>query len=311
MLHHETIDVIKRSASIPSMPMVANRCYEMTQSPDFDFGKLVELLSTDPGIAADVLRLSNSALFGVTRPVGSLKQAIALLGVKRIRELVLTRYLVQKMHDISADVIDIDYFWRRSLATAVIAARFADSLCPAHRDEAFVGGLLADAGVIVLARALPKHYAPIARQYKPLQSDDWLIAEYHLMGVTHGEVSALVMKQWNLPESMAEAVKYHHTPASEMPSEGPGLLLARIIGGSGQIARIISEANDMATACATSARVMNSVGLETQVLVQALDDIDTEVRSLSDLLKVEILRSKVFSTLGRNLCEHLREMSSH
>ena len=67
MMQSETLETIKRSASIPSMPLVATRCYEMTQDSNCDYNKLVDLLSTDPGIAASVLRLANSPLFGVTR----------------------------------------------------------------------------------------------------------------------------------------------------------------------------------------------------------------------------------------------------
>jgi HD-like signal output (HDOD) protein len=285
--------------------MVATRCYEMTQDPQCDFNKLVNLLGTDPGIAADVLRLSNSALFGVTRQVGSLKQAITLLGVKRIRELVLARYLVQQMQGMVSDAIDIDYYWRRSLATAILATKFAETLCNQQRDEAFIGGLLADVGVVVMARALPKQYAPIAEQYKPHQSTDWLMAEYNLMGISHGEVSSLVLEQWGLPASLAEAVKYHHAAATEMPQKGPGILLARVIGGASQIAKVLSETNDVPTAVAACTEAMIRVNLNTNVLIKALDGIDADIRSMADLLKVEILNSKIFSMLGKQLVENL------
>jgi len=138
MMQNETLDIIKRSASIPSMPLVATRCYEMTQNSNCDYNQLVELLSTDPGIAAGVLRLANSPLFGVTRQVSSLKHAIALLGVKRIRELVLARYLVQKTEEMACEHIDISYYWRLSVTTAILSSKFADALLPQRRDEAFM-----------------------------------------------------------------------------------------------------------------------------------------------------------------------------
>ncbi|MEK6643930.1 MAG: HDOD domain-containing protein [Planctomycetota bacterium] len=305
MLQHETIDAIKRSASIPSMPMVATRCYEMTQKSDCDYAQLVALLSTDPGIAADVLRLSNSALFGVTRQVGSLKQAITLLGVKRIRELVLARYLVQQMHGNGTDIVDLSYYWRRSLATAILASKFAETLCPAQRDEAFIGGLLADVGVVVMARALPKVYAPVAARYKPHESDEWLQGEYNLMGVTHGEVSALVIEQWGLPDSLVQAVRYHHCSATEMPAKVEGIILARAIGGAQMIGKILSETTDVSKAVNACTQSMIRVNLNTNVLIKALDGIDAEIRNVADLLKVEVLNSKIFATLGRQLVENL------
>lgn len=112
-MHGDTLEAIKQSAAIPSMPMIATRCYEMTSDPNCNYDRLIELLSTDAGMAADVLRLSNSALFGVTRQVTSLKQAVTLLGLRRIRDLVLSRYLVQKLRDARDELVNIHHFWRR------------------------------------------------------------------------------------------------------------------------------------------------------------------------------------------------------
>ena len=305
MLQHETLEAIKRSATIPSMPMVATRCYEMTQDAFCDYEKLVELLSTDPGIAADVLRLSNSALFGVSRQVASLQQAITLLGIKRIRELVLTRYLVQQMNGLENSVIDIGYFWRRCLATAILSAKFAETLSPDQRDEAFIGGLLADVGIMVLARALPEVYQPIAENYRPQGPDNQTASESRELGVTHGEVSAVVMEQWGLPESLVKAVRYHHAAATEMPNDGTSYLMARIIGGAGAIAKILSEATEAEAAVAACTNAMIRVNLNTNVLIRALDGIDAEVRSMAELLKVEVLNNKLFAKLGRQLVENL------
>jgi HD-like signal output (HDOD) protein len=304
-MQSETLEAIKRSASIPSMPMVATRCYEMTQDAFCDYTKLVELLSTDPGIAADVLRLSNSALFGVTRQVGSLRQAITLLGVKRIRELVLTRYLVQKMQTLPAGPIDLNYYWRRSLATAILAAKFAEALLPKQRDEAFIGGLLADVGVVVLAAALPRQYAPVAERYRPHESDDWLQGEYNLMGVNHGEVSAMVMEQWNLPADLVAAVRYHHATEVAMDQQGAGDLMARIIGGAGAIARILAETSEVHMAVEACTKAMGRVNLNVNVLIKALDGIEAEIQRMAELLQVEIMNSSVFGLIGKHLVENL------
>src|SRR2546423_22112 len=104
-MHTQTLEAIKRSSTIPSMPLVATRCMEITQDPNCSYNDLVELLNTDPGIASDILRLANSPLFGVSRKVSVLKQAVTLLGVKRIRNLVLARYLVQSLEHAQTELI--------------------------------------------------------------------------------------------------------------------------------------------------------------------------------------------------------------
>lgn len=304
-MHTETLEAIKRSAAIPSMPMVATRCYEMTQDPNCNYTKLVELLSTDPGIAADILRLSNSALFGVTRQVGSLKQAITLLGMKRVRDLVMARYLVQQIEDGDSGLIDINYFWRRSLTTGILASKFADTLAPKQRDETFIAGLLADVGVMVLARALPKNYRQIAEQYKPHGSDDWMSGEYSLMGVEHGEVSAMVLEQWNLPKELAEAVRYHHTPAAEIPESVSEPVLPRIIGGASAVAKILCETSEPEAAVDACVSAMDRVELDVAVLVRVLEGIATEIQDMAKLLGIDVIDSRVFALISEQLSERL------
>ncbi|MCA9255485.1 MAG: HDOD domain-containing protein [Phycisphaerales bacterium] len=302
----ETLESIKRSASIPSMPLVATRCYEMTQDSNCDYNKLVELLSTDPGIAASVLRLANSPLFGVTRQVSSLKHAIALLGVKRIRDLVLARYLVQKTEELQCDLIDISYYWRISVTSAILTSKFANALLPARRDEAFMIGLLADLGVLVLAQALPDQYAPIAARYQPHSGDAWMHGEYNLMGVTHGEVTALVLEQWNLPEIMCEAVKHHHSDPADLPDNADAALLARIVGGASAIARVLAQTMPVEEAVATCRQAMDKVDLDVKVLVKALDGLDEDIAQMAELIQVDVLNSRVFAVLTKQLAENLK-----
>jgi two-component system, cell cycle response regulator len=305
MMHSETLETIKRSASLPSIPIVATRCYEMTQDVNCDYGKLVDLLTTDPGIAASVLKLANSPLFGVTRQVSTLKQAISLLGVKRIRELVLVRYLVQKTEEMPSDKIDINYYWRLSLTTAILTSKFVDAIAPQHRDEAFMGGLLADVGVIVLSRALPQQYAPIAAKYQPHESEEWISGECELIGVTHGEVTAMVLEQWNLPQTLVQAVRYHHCLPADIPTDCKGAILARIINGSGSIAKVLSQTSNSTSAVETCRAAMDRVNLDVTILIQALDNIDDEISRMAELLGVDVLNSKVFNLICKQLVTNL------
>lgn len=304
-MHTETLEAIKRSAAIPSMPMIATRCYEMTSDPNCNYDRLVELLSTDPGMAADILRLSNSPLFGVLRQVASLKQAITLLGVKRLRDLVLSRYLVQKLDQIKSDSVDINYYWRRSLASGILASKFADTLAPKQRDEAFMAGLLADVGVVILARAVPQQYGPIAAHYRPLDDFDWMAAEKRTLDVTHGEVSGMVLEQWNLPRTLVSAVRLHHVRPSEIPEGTVGANLVPIIGGAGSIAKYLCEAGDPEKAAQQCVAAMEQVELSVSVLAGALSGIEKEIEGMAKMLGVDVINSKVFAAIGTQLSQHL------
>jgi HD-like signal output (HDOD) protein len=301
----DTLEAIRRSAAIPSMPLVAARCFEITKDPHCNFDRLVELLGTDPGIAADVLRMSNSALFGITRQVASLKQAITLLGLGRVRDLVLSRYLVRGIDRVATQLIDFDYFWRRSVTTAILSSKFADTLAPRQRDEAFIGGLLADAGVVILAFSLPTQYAAIAACYRPPETGDWRHAEFKLLEMTHGEVSALILEQWNFPPSLVEAVKHHHSRPAEMTDSAQGRVLAQIIGGAGEIARILCEAVDPESAIRSCQACMERVELDIVVLVKSLEGIESQIRGMARSLGLEVINNRLFGLIAERLVSQL------
>jgi len=301
MMHVETLEIIKRSATIPSMPMVASRCYELTQDPACDYRQLVHLLSSDPGITADILRMANSAMFGVTRQVSSLHQAVNLLGMKRIRNIILCRYLVQQCKCLDTELIDIRYFWRRSLTAAILAAKFADTVCPSFHDESFIGGLMAQIGVVVLAQAIPRQYAPIARCYKPHVSDDWTHAEFRMLGVTHGEISALVLEQWNFPHEVVEAARYHRDLDIDLHRSACVARLARAIGGAVSISKVLCETTDPHQAVPVCNEAMNHVGLDVRVLMEALRGIDAELKSMARVLRIAVIDGKCHERLARGL----------
>ena len=117
------LETIKKSAAVPSMPQVVLRFLEIMQDPEFDYKDLERVLATDPGTVGEVLRLANSALFGVRNKVVSIKQALTLLGPKRTRSLLLGRYLVDTMSHRKVAGLDMSYFWRRSLAASVVASQ--------------------------------------------------------------------------------------------------------------------------------------------------------------------------------------------
>ncbi len=301
------LDLLKRSAAIPSMPQVATRFLEIAQEPDFDYREVVEVLSTDAGTAGEILRLANSALFGVTRRVTALSQALALLGIKRVRSLVLGRYIVDSINQKGCSHIDPGYYWRRSLATAVLAARLAEALAPDHREEAFISGLLADIGVMILDDALPDQYQPIAEQYQPGGNADLSSAEEVLLGTTHAEVSAVVLEHWQLPEVVCEAVRGH--PWELRQEDGP--VLSHIVGGADRIGKHLCEGPaELEAAVENCRQVVRELNLEPSVLARCLEEIEPRIEEFAELLRIDVIPSHVYEMIANGLREKLVEPSA-
>jgi HD-like signal output (HDOD) protein len=306
-MKQDLLDLISRSTTLPTMPQVVVRFLEISADERCDIQQLITVLKTDPGICSELLRMTNSALFGVTRKVSSLQQAVALLGLSRVRTLVLGRYMVDRL-DSSAgqlDSLSFSYYWRRALAGAVLATRFADHLAPKQREEAFIGGLLCDTGVVAMLQAIGNVYSQIIVDYAPLHGNDYVERERAALGLTHADVSAMVLEKWMLPQTVVGAIRHHHNEDLSDLADEDTRCLAAILNASGRLGRILCEKPDktaITDACAAAMRVLR---IDAASLQQILKDIEPVIRDFADLLRVYIVRSNVFNRINDIIAQEL------
>ncbi|MFQ5463659.1 MAG: HDOD domain-containing protein [Phycisphaerae bacterium] len=306
-MNNEILEMIIRSAAVPTMPQVVTRFLEISGEENYKVKDLVAVLNMDPGISGELLRLTNSPLFGVTRKVTSLQQAVTLLGMKRVRSLVLGRYLTEGIGKTGKDMGDfsLSYYWRRSLGTAVLSAKFADHVASRYREEAFLGGLLADVGVVVINEALSERYTPIVGHYAPMCADDFVQQERAELGLTHAEVSALVLDKWMLPPTIVEAVRHHHEPDIGKQVDEAAGTLARILNGAGRVAKLLCESPDKDVVVSTCKSAMDTVGLDVAALQRALGDIEKEIGEFAQLLRTDIIESGIYARISQIIVEEL------
>ena len=296
------LETIKKSAAVPSMPQVVVRFLEIMQDPGFDYRDLVKVLSADPGTVSEVLRLANSALFGVRNKVVSLQQALTLLGPKRTRSMLLGRYLVDAMSKKQVAGLDMSYFWRRSLASSVVASHFAEKLMPRQRDEAFIASLLADIGIPILAEAFPRAYRPIVAQYTPHGTPVNIEQEQNAVEVSHGEVSAMILAHWSLPETVAQAVNLHQ---SDHPGEGEAAEIARILNAADRIAALLCEIPESDAVATTCSEAVAFVGVDISVLVGLLPSIESDIEELAEALRIDVIPSNVYALIAQKIQEQI------
>ncbi len=294
-MDQQVLALIEQSAAIPTMPQVVTRFIELSADPDYELDDLVEVLSSDPGITSELLRMTNSALFGLARKVTSLKQSVALLGMARVRTLVLGRYLVERMQQGSElpSEYDRDYYWRRSLTQAVLASRLAEHLAPRHRQEAFVAGLLADTGIVVLAQAMPDRYQSLLTEYVPLKGKRLFDMEAERLGVTHADVSALVLEKWMLPELVVSSVRRHHESFGQTATEEDQI--AHIVAASDTVSKLLCEKPDHTTVAENCRKALDGLGIGTAGLARVLGQIQDDIQQFADLLGVSVIRSNVYN----------------
>ncbi|UCE59101.1 MAG: HDOD domain-containing protein [Phycisphaerales bacterium] len=301
-MNAKVLEAIKKSACVPSVPQVVTRFLEIMQDPHFAYDDLVKVLSADAGTVSEILRLVNSALFGVRQKIVSLRQALTLLGPKRTRSMLLGRYLVDSMSQMDIGGLDMSYFWRRSLASSVVASRFAGEILPRHRDEVFIGALLADIGIPILAEALPERYAPIAANYAPrgipFTPDD----EIEAVEATHAEVSAMVLAHWTLPDDVTGAVNLHQ---SQSPGEGSTASIARLLHASDSIAKLLCEIPEQDELTSTCTQATQFVGVGTDTLIALLPSIENDIEELAEVLRIDVIPSNVYALIAKTMQDKL------
>ena len=290
------LEKIKQSAAVPSMPQVVVRFLEVVQNPDFDYDDVVKVLSADAGTVSELLRLTNSSLFGLAGKVTSLRKALTMLGPKRTRSLVLGRCLVERMNSCPVGTVDVTYFWRRSLASAVLSARLAEVVLPRLREEAFISALLADIGVPILSETFQEQYEPVAVRYRPKGVPVTEDEERECVGVTHAEVSAMVLAHWGVPDTICKAVNLQQSLTVQPADDATRI--ARVINAADRVARLLCEIPDEQDACLTCAEAMAFINVDLEVLVRILGDVEHDVQELTAILHTDVIPSSVYQVIA-------------
>lgn len=193
----------------PSLPRVAARLLSMVQDPDVDIGELGRTLEMDPALASRIVRLSNSSLFGLSREVTSVQQAIVVLGLRTVKLAVISATAVSAFPPSKTDEKLMEC-WRRVLTNAM-GCRLAARLFQLDPEEAFLAGMMQDIVILLFASTIGPRYYPLLERS---QSDDgdMTIAELENLsfGINHAKVGAKLLESWHFPTRLIDAVARHH-----------------------------------------------------------------------------------------------------
>ncbi len=202
-----------RVRTLPGMPGAAVKLLALVDDPQVSLRRVEEILRQDPGLTANVLKLANSAYFGIPARVGSVRQAVMLLGVKRLTHMVIAA-CASTLMDRAVPGYDLPAgdLWRHSLAVSVAAEGLVRELQLGSGEEIFTAALLHDVGKIVLGQFLQEGDESLRTALD--QGLGFLEAEAMVLGTTHAEIGAEVLSSWALPETMVQAVRWHHAPES-------------------------------------------------------------------------------------------------
>src|SRR5271165_6465502 len=198
------------SQDLPTLPTYLLDLNALLSSPSVDLKKVGKVIRTDPSLTAQVLRLCNSALFGLRHRVISIEQAAVLLGTERLRTLVLTCSLMQFAGK-HVPMNSLLHFWQHSFLAALLSERIARQVDYPEKEQAYLGGLMHDIGQLPLWMLVMEEQTR-QRELPPEGWPDNLLLEREYFGTDHGKVGRWMAVAWNFMPSFMDVFEHHHNP---------------------------------------------------------------------------------------------------
>ncbi len=218
----------KAKQELPPLPTVMVRVLELTESSDSgSVAEVEQLIKSDQAISSKLLRIVNSAYFGLSGQVSSVSQAVVILGFQQVRNLVLSISMMSSF-DVSQKGKEAQMrLWESAFATASAAQLIGrkKKIDLKEQELVFVGGLLQNIGALFMLSALTRPYIQILDEVQELGSrlSD---VERARLGTDHAEVGAELLRKWKLPENLVELIEQHEKPVQNM--ENPALCVVQV-----------------------------------------------------------------------------------
>ena len=216
--------IITKVLKVAALPAVAIKFSEAVQNPLTSNNDLEKIISEDSALASKVLMIANSALFNFPSKIDTIAKAITIIGQKQLSEIILSCSVVEMFKGIPQDVIDMDLFWRHSIAVATASRLLASARHEQNVERFFTAGLLHDIGKLIIFVEAPKYALEVVNKCKE-SSKLMHKVEKEVLGFDHAKLGAMLLKKWKLPDSVISAVYYHHMPSiSSGDIVGPSII---------------------------------------------------------------------------------------
>lgn len=216
--------IVSGMESLPSRSAVVQELLRELMSPDCTVRTVSEIVKRDMGLTTRVMRVVNSAYFGLPKPVSDPAKAVSLLGLDAIRSLVLSLQLFSAFGEAADSGLSLDGLWKHCSAVGACARKLARSqgLGPVEVGHALLAGLLHDMGKLVIADQFPETYGELLTRARQ-EGVSLCQLEAEAFGADHAVVGGYLAGLWGFPHPVVEALLYHHCPTDGF-SEGPDTL---------------------------------------------------------------------------------------
>ncbi len=200
---------IRQIENLPSPDFILKKIVETASSPSASAKDLNLVASKDPGFVAKILKLANSAYYGLPKKVSKLTDAIMILGFKTVRNMAMSIFTNENYFSFESEEIELKEFWKHSVAVATIGETVAERIGYSNKEEIFMCGLLHDLGKSVQAMLFPKLFDSLIKMARKLEVS-YFEAE-NIIGIpTHEYFARILLEKWKFPEVVIASASNHH-----------------------------------------------------------------------------------------------------
>lgn len=209
-------DLVKDIKDLAPLPKAYLRIQELVNDPNSSVDDLTTVINNDPGLTGRILRIANSAFVGLPTKVDTVGRAVQVLGLNQVHDLALASAAVGSLYKIQSKALDIYDFWRRSFYCAIVARLIAKRCGLRNAERLFVAGLMHEIGNLLLAFKEPSMYSEL-RDTAIRRQQTLATTQREYLGFDYADVSAALLKQWGLPETLFEPVLFHTRDLALVP----------------------------------------------------------------------------------------------
>jgi HD-like signal output (HDOD) protein len=263
---------LRQHCTLPSLPEAVAELQRVIQSGDVDTDKVTELISSDPALLAQALKIVNSAYYGIPREIGDVRFAIAFLGLNEIYRMVLSLSVINTLA-VHRDH-DLDDYWFHSFYAALCTKHVANQYDPhLSFEELWSAAMLHDIGKLVYLKFFPGHYKAL-KDFSRQQSCLFSEAESHFSLPSSAFLGALLCDHWRLPEKIREACELHSLKdLLAIKENSPSAGFRRMICLGNLLAVLSTEELNTANRQEISAGVQKSLNLTEEEFLALMGDI--------------------------------------
>lgn len=229
--------IVDGLGQVPTLPAIVARALEILNQPNASAETAARLIGQDLALSAKVLRLANSAFYGIPRSIASVDQAIVILGFQTVRSLVMSASVLKILGKTGKGTLDRRMVWRHSVAAGLasrIVVRKVGRRLGLDIEAAFMATLLHKIGVLILDTAEHAEYQKILQEASQPEADPLPLVEHRHLQIDHAALGGMLAEKWGLPEELRDPITHHLSPATA-PTQGE---LAAVVQLSSHLAEM-------------------------------------------------------------------------